>query len=133
MRLLRILLISAVLSANVDATVLTFKTVCSVDIFTAFAYCDGSVYCKRKGKGITYNGDKVRKGIIAVDKKVIKIGSVVQILYPKEVAGFYVASDTGGRHIRGKVIDIWMPTQRHAIKFGKQKIGLRIINGDNEH
>lgn len=91
----------------------------------ASAFCHGSKNCRIVGKGITATGEKVRRGIIAVDPNFIKLKSVVEILEPKEYAGFYTAEDKG-RLIKGKIIDIWMPTQKECIKFGKRKIVIRV-------
>ena len=65
--------------------------------------------------GITANGNKVKKGIIAVDTRVLPFGSIVYI----EDLGVFVADDTGA-DIKGNRIDIYMDNVNDAIKFGRQ-------------
>lgn len=115
-----LLLLSTCIKANSTDT--TIKT------FVATAFCHGSPRCTIRSKGITATGTKVAKGVIAVDKRVIKLGSKVQIVEPKEYAGTYRAEDTGGK-IKGNRIDIWMDTQRKAMTFGKRTIKLIILKG----
>lgn len=81
-------------------------------------YCHGSKSCTVKSKGVTATGEKVREGIIAVDPKVIPLRRTIEIVEPEIVAGVYRSSDTGGKRIKGKFIDVWVPTQHQAIKFG---------------
>lgn len=67
-------------------------------------------------KSITYNG----RGIVAVDPKVIPLGSIV-VIDGKE----YLAADTGGL-IKGNRIDILMRTTKEAFQFGKQKMNITV-------
>ena len=56
-----------------------------------------------------------KKGIIAVDTRVLPFGSKVYI----EGLGEFIADDTGG-DIKGNRIDIYMENLDDAIKFGRQ-------------
>jgi len=87
-------------------------------IVSASFYCHGSQQCKIKGSGLTATGEKVRKGLIAVDPKVIPLRRTVEILEPEHLAGLYRSSDTGGRRIKGRFIDIWVPSQKEAVRLG---------------
>jgi len=78
--------------------------------FSATAYCL---------KGRTAMGHGVRRGIIAADPRVLKLGSTVTL--GGAYAGRYLVSDTGGR-IKGKKIDIWMPSCSEARKFGRRNV-----------
>ncbi|HNC56729.1 MAG TPA: 3D domain-containing protein [Leptospiraceae bacterium] len=91
-----------------------FKTI----TVSASFYCHGSPSCKVKGSGKTATGDKVREGVIAVDPKVIPLKSKVEILEPEILKGSYTALDTGGGRIRGKFIDVWVSSQKEAVKKG---------------
>ena len=84
--------------------------------FEATAYC---VF------GITKTGVWVHRGIIAVDPKVIPLGSIVEIK-AGDYSGIYTAMDTGTL-IKGKIIDIYVPDFEEAIRFGRRKIKLRIL------
>jgi 3D (Asp-Asp-Asp) domain-containing protein len=79
--------------------------------FSATAYCL---------RGKTAMGHGVRRGIIAADPRVLKLGSSVQI-EGGGYSGSYLVSDTGGR-IKGKKIDIWMPNCSEARKFGRRNV-----------
>ncbi len=77
-------------------------------------------------RGRTASGRMVAKGIIAADPKVLPLGSRVRI-----EAGFfsgdYLVADTGGA-IRGKIIDIWTPSTREALRFGRRKVKLTVLS-----
>ena len=79
--------------------------------FSATAYCL---------KGRTALGHGVRRGIIAADPRVLKLGSSVTI-NAGQWSGTYLVSDTGGR-IKGKKLDIWVPSCAEARKFGRRSV-----------
>ena len=83
----------------------------SAGTFTATAYCL---------RGRTAMGHSVRKGLIAADPKVLKLGSKVNIGAGSH-SGQYLVSDTGGR-IKGRKIDIWMASCAEARRFGRRTI-----------
>ncbi len=78
-----------------------------------------SAYCLR---GITASGSYVRHGTIAVDPRVIPMGS--RIFVPGY--GWGVAADTGGM-IKGNVIDIWLPTARQCYDWGVRRVRIRVF------
>ncbi len=84
--------------------------------FEATAYC---VF------GITRTGVWVHRGIIAVDPRIIPLGSIVEIK-AGDYSGIYTAMDTGTL-IKGRIIDIYVPDFEEAIRFGRRKIKLRIL------
>ncbi len=70
-----------------------------------------------KGYGITSSGAVVEEGrTIAVDPKVIPIGWWVYI----EGIGFRRAEDTGSA-VKGKKIDVYYDSEKHADRFGTKK------------
>lgn len=79
--------------------------------FSATAYCL---------KGRTAMGHGVRRGLIAADPRVLKLGSRVYV-NAGQWSGTYLVSDTGGR-IKGKKIDIWVPGCSEARKFGRRTV-----------
>ena len=79
--------------------------------FSATAYCLS---------GRTAMGHGVRRGIIAADPRVLKLGSRVTIA-GGGYSGTYLVSDTGGV-IKGKKIDIWMPSCSEARRFGRRTV-----------
>ena len=79
--------------------------------FTATAYCL---------KGRTAMGHGVRRGIIAADPRVLKLGSSIS-LGAGSYSGNYLVSDTGG-NVKGRKIDIWMPSCAEARRFGRRSV-----------
>ena len=76
---------------------------------------------------ITATGKEIKIGMIAVDTKIIPLGTEVEI---KDL-GIFTAEDTGGK-IRGNRIDIYFETREEAKKFGRQIIWVRILNSNIE-
>ena len=66
-------------------------------------------------RGITASGVPVRRNGIAVDPRVIPLGSEVYIAGE----GTRTAIDTGGL-IKGKRIDVWRPSSAECREFGRQ-------------
>ncbi len=82
--------------------------------FKVTAYCACSKCCG-KSDGITASGTKATQGrTIAVDPKVIPLGSTV-ILNGQE----YVAEDVGGA-VKGNRIDLYFDSHQDALNFGVQ-------------
>lgn len=79
--------------------------------FSASAYCFS---------GRTAMGHAVRRGLIAADPRVLKLGSRVYV-DAGPWSGNYLVSDTGGA-IKGKKIDIWVPSCSEARKFGRRTV-----------
>ena len=65
-------------------------------------------------------GHSVRRGLIAADPRVLKLGSKV-VINAGAWSGTYLVSDTGGA-IKGKKIDIWVPSCSEARKFGRRTV-----------
>lgn len=75
--------------------------------------------------GRTRAGTRVRRGVIAADPKVLPLGSVVH-LKAGNYSGLYTVHDTGSS-IKGKRIDVWMPSSREARSFGRQNVRLTVL------
>ncbi len=75
--------------------------------------------------GRTRAGTHVRRGVIAADPHVLPLGSVVQ-LKAGNYSGLYTVHDTGSA-IKGKRIDVWMPSSREARSFGRQNVRLTVL------
>ena len=84
--------------------------------FTATAYCL---------KGRTAMGHGVRRGIIAADPRVLRLGSRV-ILGAGAYTGQYMVSDTGGA-VKGRRIDIWVPSCSEARRFGRRNVAVSLL------
>lgn len=79
--------------------------------FSATAYCFS---------GRTAMGHGVRRGLIAADPRVLKLGSRVHV-NAGAWSGNYLVSDTGGA-IKGNKIDIWVPSCSEARRFGRRTV-----------
>ena len=83
---------------------------------TAYLPSDGN------GLGITATGIRATYGVVAVDPKVIPLGSRVYI----PGYGFAVAADTGGA-IKGQKIDLCMESYNEAISFGRRSVEVYVL------
>lgn len=77
-------------------------------------------------RGRTASGRMVAKGLIAADPRHLPLGSRVR-LEAGAYSGEYLVADTGAL-VRGKRIDIWTPTSREAMRFGKRKVKLTVLS-----
>ena len=110
----------------VDDKKLVKKTVSEAPSTSAGAISKGSftatAYCL---KGRTAMGHGVRRGIIAADPRVLRLGSRV-LLGAGSYTGQYMVSDTGGA-IKGRKIDIWVPNCSEARRFGRRTITVSLL------
>lgn len=75
----------------------------------------------------TASGTAVHVGVVAVDKKVLPLGTKVYVVSNDGayVYGFAVAEDTG---VRGNTIDLYMDTNRECIQFGVRECTVYILD-----
>ena len=76
-------------------------------------------------RGRTASGRTVARGLIAADPAFLPLGTRVR-LEAGSWSGEYVVADTGGA-VRGRKIDIWTPTTREAMQFGKRIVRLTVL------
>ena len=98
------------------------KVIESPDLGPATSYV-ATAYSLR---GRTASGRLVSKGLIAADPRVLPLGSRVR-LEAGNYSGEYLVADTGGM-VRGKRIDIWTPTSREAMTFGRRTVKLTVLS-----
>jgi 3D (Asp-Asp-Asp) domain-containing protein len=77
-------------------------------------------------RGRTASGRYVGHGIIAADPRVLPLGSRVRV-EAGPWSGEYLVADTGAR-IKGRKIDIWTPSSREAMRFGRRTVKLTILS-----
>ena len=77
-------------------------------------------------RGRTASGRLVAKGLIAADPRHLPLGSRVR-LEAGAYSGEYLVADTGGL-VRGKRIDIWTPSSREAMRFGRRNVKLTVLS-----
>lgn len=100
----------------VKSTALVSARGISKGAFSATAYCL---------KGRTALGHGVRRGIVAADPRVLKLGSKI-IVSSGGYTGEYLVSDTGGG-VKGRELDIWVPSCSEAIKFGRRSVQVFVV------
>jgi 3D (Asp-Asp-Asp) domain-containing protein len=74
------------------------------------------------GTGRTATGLPAGYGLVAVDPRVIPLGTVLYI----EGYGMAIAADTG-RAIRGHKIDLCFATRQQALQFGRRRVRVYIL------
>lgn len=79
--------------------------------------------------GITASGTKARPGVVAVDPRVIPLGTK---LYIESVGGgkdygFAVAEDTGSA-IKGERIDLFFTSHSQAMAYGRRRVKVYILD-----
>ena len=84
--------------------------------FHATAYCL---------KGRTATGETIRQGFVAADPRVLPLGTLVHIQAGR-YTGVYKVADTGGA-IKGRKIDIYVPSYQEAKSFGRQTIKVKVL------
>ncbi len=89
----------------------------------ATAYDPGPRSCGRWATGRTATGMRAGRGVVAVDPKVIRLGTKLYI----EGYGFAVAGDTGGA-IKGKKIDLGHNSYSSAMRFGRRRVVVHVLN-----
>lgn len=93
---------------------------------TATAYAPGAADNGQWGNK-THLGTQVRPGVIAVDPKIIPLGSRVFIQYPDGRGEYAVAEDTGGA-IKGNRIDVAKWSRNQAKDFGIQNVKVYVLS-----
>jgi 3D (Asp-Asp-Asp) domain-containing protein len=71
--------------------------------------------------GRTASGLPVGKGVVAVDPRVIPLGT--RLFIPGYGPG--IAADTGSA-IKGRIIDLWMPTVAEARRWGRRSVVITV-------
>lgn len=90
------------------------------DYFIATAYTPDPK--ENGGYSGTAMGTKLVRGVVAVDPKVIPLGSVLWV----EGYGICRAEDTGGA-IKGKRLDLLFETKKEAYNWGRRKVRVAIL------
>ena len=91
--------------------------------------CTATAYSVR---GETRDGDTTkRRRTAAADPSVIPLGSRVRVSGAGRYSGVYEVTDTG-RKINGNAIDIFIPEEAAAKKFGKKPVTVTILKRGTE-
>ena len=78
-------------------------------------------------EGTGASGKWSHPGTVAADRKVLPLNSRIRIY-----SGDYTVEDTGGK-VDGHHIDVYMPSQAEAKRFGHQRVKVVVLKyGDDE-
>ena len=112
-----------------DGTLLRYQEVYTM---TATAYDAGYKSTGKNpgdpGYGITRSGTRVRPGVVAVDPRVIPLGSTLYVESNGRSASYGIsyAEDTGGA-IKGNRIDLYYESRQEALRFGRQSVTVYVL------
>lgn len=115
-----------------EGEVLEYTEVIQVE---ATAYCACYKCCGKhpsnKYYGITKTGTRAKVGTIAVDPRLIPLGTKMYVegLYGAKNYGVGKAEDIGGA-IKGKIIDLYFDTHSETIQWGRQQVNVYILKED---
>ena len=81
-----------------------------------------------KAYGITASGMKAGPGVVAVDPKVIPLGTKLYIesMDSTKDYGYAVAGDTGGA-IKGNRIDLFFFSSSDVRRFGRRNVRVKVL------
>ena len=82
-----------------------------------------TAYCLR---GATADGGEARHGTVAADPRVLPLGSRIRIRGP-QISGEYLVTDRGA-NVKGRRIDVFMPSCEEARRFGRQRVAVTIVH-----
>ena len=82
-------------------------------------------------QGRTASGMHTRRGIVAADPRVLPIGSRIRVHEAGEYDGEYVVHDTGPA-IKGREIDIYLPSDAAARRFGRRTVKVEVLSRGGE-
>lgn len=78
--------------------------------------------------GITYSGTRARPGVVAVDPRVVKLGSKLYIESMDRTPdyGFAKAEDTGSA-IKGNRVDLFIENRSQALRYGVRTVKVYVL------
>lgn len=92
-------------------------------LFTVTAYCECEKCCGKNACGLFASGRPVYVGGVAADWRVLKKGTRITI---QNCTGYFRVEDTG-RLVKGNHIDIYMTNHSNALRFGVQKLRVKVL------
>ena len=102
-------------NVEVENSVLTGES--KVASYKATAYCL---------RGKTASGRYVRRGIVAADPRLLRLGTRIHLTGGR-YTGNYIVADTGGK-IKGRILDIWVPSCAEARRWGRRTVKVRVLS-----
>ncbi len=78
-------------------------------------------------EGPTAAGTVPHRGIVAADPAILPLGSRIRASGAGFLNGVYTVTDTGGG-VKGRHIDIYVPSRLQAKKFGKKMVSVQVLH-----
>lgn len=85
--------------------------------YTATAYAQ---------QGVTASGEYTHLHVVAADPALLPLGTRIKVTRAGRYSGEYVVADTGGK-IRGRRLDIYLPSEAACRKFGRRRVKVRVL------
>ena len=83
-------------------------------------------------EGTGASGKWSHPGTVAADRTVLPLNTHIRIYAAGRYSGDYTVEDTGGK-VDGHHVDVYMPSQAEAKKFGRQRVKVVVLKyGDDE-
>ena len=95
---------------------------------SATAYC-ACARCCGVSTGITASGMRAEYGCVAVDPRVIPLGTrlYIECADGSFIYGHSIAADTGGA-IKGNKVDLFFPSHYDALQFGRRPVNVYVLD-----
>ena len=77
-------------------------------------------------RGTTSSGIQTQHGLVAADRRVLPVGTLIRVRNAGRYSGTYVVADTGGG-IRGRHIDIFVHNRQRARQFGRKVVLVDVL------
>jgi 3D (Asp-Asp-Asp) domain-containing protein len=82
-----------------------------------------TAYTQRR---VTASGERSQTGVVAADPRTLPLGTKIQVRNAGPYSGIYIVADTGSR-VQGRRIDIFIPNQQRAKKFGRRVVEVKVL------
>lgn len=83
-------------------------------------------------EGTGASGKWSHPGTVAVDRDILPLNSRIRVFGAGRYSGDYTVEDTGSK-VDGHHIDIYMPSQKEAKAFGRQRVKVMVLKfGDDQ-
>lgn len=76
--------------------------------------------------GTTKSGLETHPGLVAADTSVLPLGTKIRVTNAGPYSGIYTVADTGSK-VRGRHIDIFMPSWYRAKEFGRKVVKVTVL------
>lgn len=77
-------------------------------------------------RGTTASGLRTHRGEVAADTRILPLGTRIRVRNAGPYSGTYTVENTGSK-VTGRHIDIFMPDEASARKFGKKIVQISIL------